>query len=219
MSIESLRTKCMEVGRRSLPHLRAITELTHFFCFWFSPPMVSQWFAASEELDAELSVKFKETLEKADKGLYDGNLPSDLILAKIILFDQLPRNIYRGTARSFSYDSRALRLAADQLENMHVPSITSVHRLLFLLLPFMHSEDLADQQRGIEFLLEFERSYNAANLNKEDRKFLANMKHHALGHLRTIQRFSRFPKRNGALGRETTKEEKKYIKKTRNLPY
>ena len=69
------------------------------------------------------------------------------------------------------------------------------------------------------YLQEFKRSYSAALLKPQYRKFLDNVTYHATKHRDTIQRFGRFPKRNEALGRKSTLDELRYIQETPNVPY
>ena len=111
-------------------------------------------------------------------------------LAQVILFDQLPRNMYRDTSQRFASGARALAVAAHAIEQGFDDALAD--RRVFFYLPYMHSESLADQDRCIALL-----ERGGAN----DNLFWA--RHHRA----IIARFGRFPHRNATLGRESTAEE------------
>ncbi len=118
----------------------------------------------------------------------------DHLLAAIILLDQFSRNIFRGKARAFEGDRLALELAKLALERGWVDE-ASKGRQQFYLMPLMHSEKPADQERCVA---EFRR------LGHSDLKY-------ALLHQGQIARFGRFPGRNAALGRVSSREEQTLI--------
>ncbi len=115
-------------------------------------------------------------------------------LAGILLFDQVPRNIYRGTARAFGFDHKALALSKAAIDAGFDRGIDDTKRQ-FIAMPLMHSEDLADQEASLAYFAE----YLPDNLS-----FARS--HHAM-----IARFGRFPHRNDVLGRQTTDAEQAAI--------
>lgn len=115
-------------------------------------------------------------------------------LALLILLDQFPRNAFRGTARMYATDPLARHFARGAIEAGMDGQVEEELRLFFYL-PFAHSEDLADQRRSVRL----NRRLGQPGLD------------HAMGHLRVIERFGRFPHRNPILGRETTAQEQIFL--------
>ena len=117
-------------------------------------------------------------------------------LALIVLFDQYPRNVFRGTARAYATDAKARAVARHALDKGIDRGLNRVQRL-FLYIPFQHSEDRDDQARSVALFDSLDMEM-AARSAKE--------------HFETIARFGRFPHRNAALGRASTPEEQAYLK-------
>jgi uncharacterized protein (DUF924 family) len=164
--------------------------------FWFSEDAKQHWFKSSDAFDAECRARFGAALDAARAGELDswGDTPEGA-LALVILLDQLPRNIYRGTAEAFASDGKALALASDAITSGFDAALPSAMRN-FLYLPFMHSERLEDQERGLELF--------ATNDVNDGLRFMKL--HHAI-----IARFGRFPHRNASLGRASTPEELDFL--------
>ncbi|MCY4260146.1 MAG: DUF924 domain-containing protein, partial [Rhodobacteraceae bacterium] len=120
-------------------------------------------------------------------------------LALLILLDQFPRNMFRGSAKAFASDARARRNASLMIER-DLDLALPPERRHFVYLPFMHSEDPADQDRCIKFIRERMAENGEENLL------------HARAHKEIIHRFGRFPYRNQALGRINTREEDDWLK-------
>ena len=116
-------------------------------------------------------------------------------LALLILLDQFPRNMFRGDARTFATDPLARAVAAGAIVRGFDSQVPADLRGFFYL-PFEHSEDLADQERGIAF---YKASGDADGLKWAEI------------HADIIRRFGRFPHRNAVLGRATTPEEQKFL--------
>lgn len=166
--------------------------------FWFAPGMAARWFAADADLDRTLAQRFGTELALAAKGELDHWLEdADSALALVILLDQMPRNVFRGRYQAFAFDSKALALAEGALLRGHDRE-QPPQRRRFLFLPFMHSENLADQRHCV-------RLFEAAGDDPEGLD-------HARRHLEVIARFGRFPGRNAALERENTPEEEDYLR-------
>ena len=159
--------------------------------FWFGEVGRDRWFARSDALDAacrRFAALRDDIIATRAKAWRD--TPHHL-LAAVIVVDQLSRNLHRGSAQAFAADDLALELALLGLDRGWDEPLTPDQRQ-FLLMPLMHSEDLAVQDRA---LVEFTRLGNANALDFARR-------HHD-----QIARFGRFPGRNAALGRRTTPEE------------
>jgi len=121
-------------------------------------------------------------------------------LALIVVLDQFPRNMFRGTARAFATDALALEAARHALARGFDRGMLAVERLFFYL-PFEHSEALADQ----ELACELTRPLDALEPGLEAYRY-------ALLHRDIIRRFGRFPHRNAILGRASTPEELEFLK-------
>ncbi|WHA05546.1 DUF924 domain-containing protein [Candidatus Bandiella numerosa] len=165
--------------------------------FWFSHKVKPFWYTKNENFDKELNNKFLDTYNQA-LSLPDSCKIDDieLILSFIILFDQFPRNMFRGEAKAFATDYKALKLAHHSIENKLDEQLTNKDHKQFLYIPFMHSENVDDQKISVN---------KFTNLDKESYKF-------AIMHEDLIARFGRFPGRNKALRRESTKEEIEFLK-------
>jgi len=160
--------------------------------FWFDEVGKDRWFAKSPELDAEIERRFEPVrMAVLRSGAKEWRDTPEHLLAAIILLDQFSRNVHRGSAKAFAGDALALELTNLALERGWDKAMRPARRQ-FLLMPLMHSEQLADQRRS---LVEFKR------LGEE------NALNYARLHLEQIKRFGRFPGRNAALGRRTTPEE------------
>ena len=155
-----------------------------------------RWFEKNEVFDEAVRARFLALHERAAAGeLKDWENSAEGTLALLLLFDQFPRNMFRGTARAFATDELARAIAASALLKGFDAQVPSDLRT-FLYLPFEHSEDMADQERGLAL-------YTAAG-DQNDLKW-------AQIHADIIRRFGRFPHRNAALGRSTTPEEQAFL--------
>jgi len=154
-----------------------------------------KWFAKDDAFDAAIRQTFAATYQAAAAGeLSAWEATAEGALALVIVLDQFPRNMFRGEARCFSADPAARAVANRALKRSYDQDVAAAERD-FLFLPFMHSEDITDQQRCIEL-------YRAAG--DENLKY-------ALEHADIIRRFGRFPHRNAVLGRATTPEEQAFL--------
>ncbi len=156
------------------------------------------WFrAATPEFDQEIRNKFLACHEAAASGTLDDWAGTwQGALALLILLDQFPRNMFRGTARAFATDPNAQSIAKRAVAKGLDRQTPEAMRTFFYL-PYEHSEDLDDQERGVALFtaLGSESGIKAA-----------------VEHRDTIKRFGRYPHRNAVLGRESTPEEIEYLK-------
>jgi uncharacterized protein (DUF924 family) len=155
-----------------------------------------RWFKKDPQFDEEIRRRFLALHEAAARGdLKDWESAAEGALALLILLDQFPRNMFRGSARAFATDPLARAVTASALLNGFDAQVAPEMRSFFYL-PFEHSEDMADQERGIAL-------YTAAG--DTDGLKWANL------HADIVRRFGRFPHRNAALGRTTTPEEQRFL--------
>jgi uncharacterized protein (DUF924 family) len=156
-----------------------------------------RWFGKSALFDAEVGRRLGSLHYWAAAGMLDhlATKSAEGALALVLLLDQVPRNMFRGSARAFATDEHAREIASYAISRGLDQRVPRVLRGFFYL-PFMHSERLGDQE--LCFAL-YERLKD-----KEGLKY-------AEIHLDIIKRFGRFPHRNEALGRETTKAEQQFL--------
>lgn len=165
--------------------------------FWFAPESKKRWFESTDTFDAEISRRFEGTGKIladpiAVTGI-DWRADPSSQLAEIIVLDQFPRNIYRGTPDAFAWDSQA-RVAANSLVDKGWDMELAKDRRSFAYMPFMHAEDLAAQNRCVELV--------GSRLQGDESTL-----RHAKLHRDVIERFGRFPHRNAVLGRDSTPAE------------
>jgi uncharacterized protein (DUF924 family) len=130
--------------------------------------------------------------------------PADA-LAVVIVLDQFPRNIYRGSPLAFTNDPLA-RVVAGRAVDRGFHRALPRERRFFFYLPFEHSEDLMDQARSLSLFREWVEDAPAEKRAEADHHFTYILRHEEI-----IRRFSRFPHRNAALGRMTTPEEAEFL--------
>ncbi len=175
--------------------------------FWFGPAGSEEygkpreaWFVKDDGFDEEIRARFGAAVEAAiDGGFEDWRDSFEGSLALVILLDQFPRNLFRGSPRSFAGDPRAREVASQAIEREFHLSASSVE-VVFYLLPFEHSEDMADQERSLVLFNELPESPEKANW------LLYAQKHYDV-----VEKYGRFPHRNAVLGRENTPEEDDYL--------
>lgn len=158
------------------------------------------WFSRNEALDAEIEVEYAELHFKASRcELSDWEETPEGTLALLLLLDQFPRNLFRGSGHSYASDPLARATARRALAKGFDQKVEPILRPFFYL-PFEHSEDMADQRYSVSL---FEKHRDETG-DAEPLKW-------AIVHLELIERFGRFPHRNAALGRDTTPEEQAYL--------
>lgn len=161
---------------------------------WFGARCKPFWFASTPEFDAELDRRYRPLFERAEAGLL-GHWEDEALgaLALVLLLDQFPRNVYRGTPRAFATDSQAYSVADRAIAAGHDRAMPADDWRVFFYLPFEHSERIEDQYR-CAFLM--------ARLDS-DPEWLR----YSLRHFEIIARFGRFPHRNAILRRASTPAE------------
>lgn len=155
-----------------------------------------RWFAKDEGFDRDFRDRFNAAhMQAARRELEDWLTTADGALALLILLDQYPRNAFRGTAHMFATDPLA-RLYARKMVDAGLDQQVEPQLRAFCYLPFEHSEDPQDQQRSLALSQQLD----------------ASTYHWAKEHADIIERFGRFPHRNGVLGRASTDEELAFLK-------
>ena len=166
--------------------------------FWLGTVGPEGWYKGGDDLDAMCRDAFLDLWQAArDGGLdhwVDGTVGT---LAFLILTDQLPRNMHRGTADAFATDPLALAAARKALDEGWDMGAPEPERQFFYM-PFEHSENPADQSRAVRLMEE--------RVSSDPEMAL-----HARVHQEIIARFHRFPTRNAALGRTSTPEEEAFL--------
>lgn len=165
--------------------------------FWFEETKPQQWWRQDDAFDRRIAERFGDVHARGSRcELYEWRTTPEGRLAEIIVLDQFPRNMFRGTARAFATDPLALALAQEAVAARADQALPPARRA-FLCMPYMHSESPLIHEvalhlfaaEGMESNLDFERRHKAI-----------------------IDRYGRYPHRNAALGRESTAEEIEFLK-------
>ncbi|MSP51427.1 MAG: DUF924 domain-containing protein [Alphaproteobacteria bacterium] len=183
-------------------------ELAAVLDYWFGQPADADfgqrrpfWFQSTPALDTAIRERFLAIYERADGRAYDHAAQNrEACFALILLFDQLPRNMFRGEPRSFATDAKARTLAEAAITAGDDQAYLPLHRTFFYT-PFEHSEHSADQERAValfEALPPYELRERSIHMARRHRDIIA--------------RFGRFPHRNAILGRTTTPEEAAFLR-------
>jgi uncharacterized protein (DUF924 family) len=186
-----------------------MTRIEEILSFWFGEPQDNEvyckersavWFASNPQFDQEVRDRFAADYQlAAGRRLMAWQNASRSGLALVLLLDQFPRNMFRGDPRAFATDPLAREVANHLIQEGFDRQLLPVERM-FISLPFMHSEELADQQRSVALFQQL----------KQEGAYLDALPH-ALQHLEIIERFGRFPHRNVILSRPSTLEEAEFL--------
>ena len=167
--------------------------------FWLDEVGPKGWYEQDDALDARIRELFEPVWDEAMEGRFGLWLTYPTgALAYIVLMDQFPRNMFRGSAKAFSSDRIALAAAKSAIHKGWDLKIDEPARQFFYL-PLMHSENLCDQERCIRLMKERMPSGGEDNIL------------HARVHREIIRLFGRFPYRNEALSRSFTESEKTFL--------
>ncbi|HUL06512.1 MAG TPA: DUF924 family protein [Candidatus Acidoferrum sp.] len=187
-----------------MPPLRMPGEVLEF---WFSEQSRPLWFERNAAFDEEIRSRFGANVAAACLGDLDYWVRAvDSSLALVLLLDQFPRNIHRGTLRAYAGDARARDIADTAIERSF-DRRTALERRFFFYLPFEHSENPKDQARSVALF----RRWAEEHRGDARERALDQMKY-VLRHQEIVQRFGRFPHRNTVLGRESTPDEIAFLK-------
>ncbi len=180
--------------RMTRPRKAGVDEVLRF---WFEETRPKQWFEKDEAFDAEVRAALPRRCTRPWPRSRARRCSSDArtALAAVIVLDQMPRNMFRGSPRAFATDAKALGIADAVIARGFDAGLTKDERL-FCYLPFEHAEDSAAQVRCVALMS----ALGDADLTKW-----------AEAHKAIIDRFGRFPHRNAVLGRPSTPDEIEFL--------
>jgi uncharacterized protein (DUF924 family) len=191
---------------RYLPDEAADRDAGEVLRFWFGEPpeygrRLKRWFEKDPAFDRAVQARFLGLHEEIARGARTSWLarPAEC-LARILVLDQFPRNMFRGSPRAFATDAPALEAARHAIAQGYDRSLLPVERL-FVYLPFEHAESLEEQQRACALFAPL------AHYPETD-----DALRYAIAHRDIVRRFGRFPHRNAVLGRPGTAEEIEFLK-------
>ncbi|XP_013386429.1 uncharacterized protein LOC106155934 [Lingula anatina] len=192
----------------------ACTTWTEVISYWCDGDagfnMKNKWFGAPPSVDEEIRTKFSDLVEKAlNNELLDWEDDPDGAFALLVLLDQFPRTLFKGTAKAFAGEARALRIA-----KMFIgPNAKWNHKdrsfaeKQFVYLPLEHHENKESQELSVKLYEEFVEDYKGT----ENEWIAAACLKYAIVHKELIDQFGRYPHRNAALGRTNTTEEEEFL--------
>ena len=164
--------------------------------FWFADETRKLWFNSTSKFDRSLSERFMHSWERACRGELDHWMETgEGCLALVIILDQFPLNMFRGSAQCFTSEAQSRVVATVAIERGFDKELPAEQRT-FMYMPFMHSEDLKDQELALKL---FDQPGLESNL-----RFARH--HHSI-----IEKYGRFPHRNAHLGRDNTDAEIEYL--------
>lgn len=164
--------------------------------YWYSERLKKHWFSSTPDLDNEILEKYEAIWEQALSGkLDDWSNDAQGCLALVIVLDQFPLNMFRGLAKSFASESKAVEISLKAIENKFHQQIPQ-EQLSFLYMPLMHSENINEQDLSVKL---FQETGMEGNIRFSQH------------HRDIIKKFGRFPHRNEILGRENTAAELEYL--------
>ena len=172
--------------------------------FWFKQSSHKERFTRNTVFDQKIRDEFFEDYKKAINNEYDHwQNNADECLALIILLDQFSRNLFRNNHKAFAMDKKARKISVEAINKGYHEKLTK-DQIMFLFLPFMHSEDLNDQIYCGNLI----NTYFKSHPSYEEAKKFSTL------HENIIRKFKRFPYRNKVLGRKSTKKEEEYLNLT-----
>lgn len=191
------------------------TEPDALLDFWFGPARkqpeaigerMGFWFQPDAADDSAVGERFEPVMRLAAAGGLTEWLHSpDARLALILALDQAPRVIFRRKPEAFACDGQALALTLAGMAGGADRSLGLAERAFFYM-PLQHSEDPLAQEQSVR---QYERL--AADF-PEHAKVAEGFLEHARQHADIIERFGRYPHRNEVLGRESTREERAFLR-------
>ena len=166
--------------------------------FWFNETDPVLWFQVNPDFDNHIRERFSSLYDMARDGLCDTwRNDADGCLALCLVLGQFPRNMFRGTARAYATDDRAL-LTAKQAIARGFDQVLPPAKKRMIYLPFLYSEKLPDQRKAVDLFFKLRRD-DPTGYEK------------ALRYKDIIERFGRFPDRNRFLNRSNTPDEQEYL--------
>jgi uncharacterized protein (DUF924 family) len=184
--------------------------------FWFGAPATTaaelgqkmkRWYQGGPEVDRQIGELFLDDTERALLGEYDA-WAKDVHgrVALVILLDQFPRSLWRDQRKGYAGDSEAERFAVEAFDK-HLDAQVTLDERMFLIMPLMHAENLAMQERAIGLMDRL-----VADAPSELRPVYSMGIEQSRKYRDIIARFGRFPHRNEVLGRESTPDEVEFLR-------
>ena len=191
------------------------TDIDAILDFWFGNEMDDQrladahaelWWSGSPQIDAQVQrfAALRQRVIDQEASAVAASAPEQL--ARVLLVDQVSRNLFRGRPEAFAHDALARRWLAEGLRTGLDQQLRPIQRVFFYL-PLEHSESLADQEQCLEL---FQTLLDA--VPERFRTLYQGYLDYARAHHRVIHRFGHFPHRNAILGRASTPEEIEFLK-------
>lgn len=191
------------------------TTAARVLAFWFgelndagfaASEFIQRWFKKDAAFDDAIRAEFGDAHTAAINGELDGwQKQPKSALARVILIDQFSRNMFRDDPRTWAYDEIALAASRDMIARGFDKRLRT-HERVFVYMPLMHAEDLGAQQSCVA---QFEAL--VAELEGDAAKAIGNNVTYAIRHMEIVERFGRFPHRNGVLARASTAEEVAFL--------
>ncbi|WP_176730396.1 DUF924 family protein [Devosia insulae] len=189
--------------------------------FWFGPlPEVDSfpldrfpiWFGGGEAVDQDIIRRFGRALAIADSGAEAKNLTLRQQVGRIVLLDQMSRNIHRDLPDAYALDPLARRYSREVVAG-GLDRFRLVERV-FAILPLGHSEVLADQDDAVQLYLD-----NIAPHAPSDNRFYEACRIQSQKYRDIIAQFGRFPHRNEVLRRASTPQEVAFMRGAKLTPF
>ena len=194
----------------------AISQAEEVLAFWFGEQRNDAawlaernavWFGGAAKTDAQIRGRFLALTQQARTGQLDAWAQDPRgLLALVIVLDQFSRSLFRGTPEAFAQDAKARALVHRAYGQGWAQGYTPLERI-FLAMPLMHSEALAEQEQCVVLFQELEAAAEGAIADT-----VRNSLDYARRHLDIVARFNRFPHRNDTLGRKSTPQEVEFLK-------
>ena len=170
--------------------------------FWFIHSKMEDWFKKDDKYDEKIKKLFFEDLKKAINNEYDEWLDSaEECVALVILLDQFSRNLFRNSSEAFAQDYKTRLIVNEAVDRGYLEELEQ-SKIHFLLMPFIHSEDLSDHVFGHNLIDTYLKSY----------KYYNKIKKAWNDHTIPIKKFGRYPHRNIILDRKSTSDEEVFLK-------
>lgn len=195
---------------------RSLATVDEILGFWFGKPATTKaeidicmkrWFAGGPDCDAVIEARYSDAMAAAARSeLDDWSRTARGRLALILLLDQFPRSIHRGSHLAFAQDAAAIELVGTGIASGLDQTLVPLERMFFYM-PLQHAESIEIQEQSVAVFTAFAESVTQPLLRKPIRDCAA----YARQHRDIIAQFGRFPHRNEALGRENTPEEARYL--------
>ena len=170
--------------------------------FWFIESSIEDWFKKNDIYDKKIKNLFLKDLKKAINNEYDEwQDTAEECVALVILLDQFSRNLFRNTSDSFAQDYKTRLIVNEAVDRGYLEELDH-HKIHFLLMPLIHSEDISDHIFGHKLIDTYLKSFEHFDKVKKAWN----------DHSIPIKKFGRYPHRNIILNRKSSYEEKEFLK-------